>query len=126
MNRNMRKFALYLLGLALLLPGFNTQAQSPYQKPPKPVMDVLNAPISPLVSVSPSHDRMLLLQTTRYPSIAELSEPMLRLAGLRINPKTNARHMAGRIIGLSLKTIPDGKETKITVPPNASLNSPSW
>lgn len=126
MNRNARKFAFYLLTFALLVPGFNLQAQTPYQKPPKPIMDVLDAPVSPFVSVSPSRDRMLLAQSTRYPSIAELSEPMLRLAGLRINPKTNARHMAGRIVGLTLKTIPDGKETKITVPPNASLNPPLW
>ncbi len=126
MNRNTRKLAFYVLTLALLLPGFNLQAQTPYQKPPKPIMDVLDASVSPFVSVSPSRDRMLLAQSTRYPSIAELSEPMLRLAGLRINPKTNARHMAGRIVGLTLKTIPDGKETKIVVPPNASLNAPSW
>lgn len=126
MNRTTRKFAFYLLSFVLLLPGLNVQAQTPYQKPPKPIMDVLDAPVSPFVSVSPSRDRMLLSQSTRYPSIAELSEPMLRLAGLRINPKTNARHMAGRIVGLTLKTIPDGKETKIVVPPNASLNPPSW
>ncbi|MGE0881951.1 MAG: prolyl oligopeptidase family serine peptidase [Blastocatellales bacterium] len=126
MNRNLRKLAFYVLTLALLVPSFNLQAQTPYQKPPKAIMDVLDAPASPFVSVSPSHNRMLLMQSNRYPSIAELSEPMLRLAGLRINPKTNARHMAGRIVGLTLKAIPDGKETKIILPPNASLNPPLW
>lgn len=126
MNRNLRKLAFYVLTLALLVPSFNLQAQTPYQKPPKAIMDVLDAPASPFVSVSPSHNRMLLMQSNRYPSIAELSEPMLRLAGLRINPKTNARHMAGRIVGLTLKAIPDGKETKIVLPPNASLNPPLW
>lgn len=127
-----RKFAFYALSLTLLLTSFGTQrqgqmqAQTPYQKPPKAILDVLDAPSSPFVSVSPSRDRMLLAQTTRYPSIAELSEPMLRLAGLRINPKTNAPHMAGRIVGLTIKTIPDGKETKIVLPAGARLNQPSW
>ena len=126
MNRTTRKFAFYLLSLVLLLSGFGATAQTPYQKPPKAVQDVLDAPSSPMVSVSPSRDRMLLMQTARYPSIAELSEPMLRLAGLRINPKTNAIHMAGRFTGLTIKTIPDGKETKVITPPGAKLGGASW
>lgn len=126
MKRTTRKFVFYLLSFVLLLPGFNVSAQTPYQKPPKAVQDVLDAPASPMVSVSPARDRMLLMQTARYPSIAELSEPMLRLAGLRINPKTNAMHMAGRITGLTIKNIPDGKETKISTPPGSRLGSVSW
>ena len=126
MNRTTRKVAFYLLSFVLLVPSFNASAQTPYQKPPKAVLDVLDAPTSPGVSVSPTRDRMLLMQTARYPSIAELSEPMLRLAGLRINPKTNAMHMAGRITGLTIKTIPDGKETKIATPPGARLGGVSW
>lgn len=126
MTRNMRKFTFYILSFVLLLPGFNVAAQTPYQKPPKAILDVLDAPSSPFVSVSPTRDRMLLLQTSRYPSIAELAEPMLRLAGYRINPKTNAAHMAGRFTGLTIKTIPDGKETKVLTPPGAKLATVSW
>ncbi len=126
MTRTTRKFVFYMLSLVFLLSGFGAKAQTPYQKPPKAVMDVLDAPSSPFVSVSPSRDRMLLMQTARYPSIAELSEPMLRLAGLRINPKTNAIHMAGRFTGLTLKTIPDGKETKVITPLGAKLGGVLW
>ena len=32
---------------------------------------------------------MAVLERTSMPSIAELAQPMLRLAGVRINPKTN-------------------------------------
>jgi len=126
MLRIKNRLIICLLGAALLAPGFNVQAQTGYQKPPKAVLDVLDAPANPFVSVSPAKDRMLLATTSRYPSISELAEPMLRLAGLRINPKTNGQHRAFRIVALTLKTIADGKETKITLPPGGNPGMPQW
>src|SRR5262245_45739734 len=98
MLRIKNRLIIYLLGAALLAPSFSVHAQTPYQKPPKTVLDVLDAPESATVSVSPSRDKMLLSTPVRYPSIAELAEPMLRLAGSRINPKTNGPHNPRRII----------------------------
>ncbi len=100
--------------------------ETAYQKPPKAILDVLDAPPTPAVSVSPTHDRLLLVQGVRYPPIADLAEPMLRLAGLRINPKTNGRHRPPRVVGLTVKAIPDGKEIKVTVPADANLGFPVW
>ncbi len=51
---------------------------------------------------------------------------MLRLAGLRINPKNNAQHRTPHVLSLTLKSIPDGKETKVQVPPNAYLGDVEW
>ncbi|HLG12991.1 MAG TPA: prolyl oligopeptidase family serine peptidase [Blastocatellia bacterium] len=101
-------------------------AQQRYQRPPKAVTDVLDAPVTPTVSVSPTRDRMLIVESVRYPSIADLSEPMLRIAGLRINPNTNGPHRAQRVIGLTVKTIADGKERKVMLPPSSYLSSPRW
>jgi len=101
-------------------------AQTGYKQPSKAVTDVLNAPASPMVSLSPTRDRMLMIRTERYPSIAELSEPMLRLAGYRINPKTNSPHRAMRITGLTLKSIADGRETPVQTPAGAKMAMPSW
>lgn len=116
-----------LLGAVLLAPGFTVQAQTAYQKPPKAILDVLDAPANPFVSVSPTKDRLLLATPVRYPSITDLAEPMLRLAGLRISPKTNGPYRAfSRITALTLKTIADGRETKITLPPNANPSIPQW
>src|SRR5215813_3590737 len=126
MRRIRNKFALCLFSATILVPGFNLQAQTPYQKPPKVVMDVLDAPESTAVSVSPSRDKMILASPVRYPSIAELAEPMLRLAGSRINPKTNGPHNSRRIIKLTLKNIADGKETPLALPPNANMGMPEW
>src|SRR5262245_8594856 len=126
MLRIKNRLIVYLLGAALLAPSFSVHAQTPYQKPPKAVLDVLDAPESAVVSVSPSRDKMLLATPVRYPSIAELAEPMLRLAGSRINPKTNGPHNPRRIIKLTLKNIADGKETALTLPLNANLGMPEW
>jgi dipeptidyl aminopeptidase/acylaminoacyl peptidase len=113
------------LALVLMLSAAFGQ-QPAYQKPPQPVLDVLNAPPSPNVSFSPARDRMLLTHSTRYPTIAQLSEPMLRIAGLRINPNTNGPHTPALITGLTLKNFVTDKETKVTVPLNARLSSISW
>jgi dipeptidyl aminopeptidase/acylaminoacyl peptidase len=106
-------FALFpVLAAAVVLFGATT-----YQKPPKEVLDILNAPETPQASVSPAGDQVLLINSIRYPSIADMARPMLRLAGLRINPDTNGIHGAGRITELSLVAIGDGSARKIELPP---------
>ncbi len=100
-------------------------AQEKYSKPPKAIEDVMTAPLSPTVSVSPTRDYMMLEQGQRNPSIADLAEPMLRLAGLRINPRTNGPHREPRIVGLTLKKI-GGSEVKIAMPAGAKLSAVSW
>ena len=112
--------------LVVMLAGLAVYAQTTYQKPPKAVLDVLEAPANPMVSVAPTRDKMLLARPVRYPSIAEMAAPMLRLAGERINPKTSGPHRSLRLTSLTLKTIPDGKEVAIALPPKASLGMPSW
>jgi len=69
---------------------------------------------------------MALLERTSMPKIAELAEPMLRLAGSRVNPKTNGPHNPPSVLGITLKKIADGSETKVVLPPNVRLSLPSF
>jgi dipeptidyl aminopeptidase/acylaminoacyl peptidase len=101
-------------------------AQGSYKQPPKQIMDVLSAPAIPGVSVSPVRDRMALLEPLRYPPIADLAQPMLRLAGIRINPNTNAQHRQPYSVSLKLKNISDGKESAVALPAGAQIFSPQW
>ncbi|MGI9036177.1 MAG: prolyl oligopeptidase family serine peptidase [Pyrinomonadaceae bacterium] len=112
--------------VAVVLFSVNIFAQSGYQKPPKEIEDVLNAPATPATSISPARDKILLLEPLRYPPIAELAQPMLRLAGIRINPNNNGQHLQPYFIKLTLKNIADGKETPVQLPPNAHVISPNW
>src|SRR5215831_15982740 len=96
-------------------------AADTYQKPPKAVEDILNSPTTPTLVMSPNRAYALQGSPVRYPPIAELSEPMLRLAGIRINPRTNGLHNTTFQSNLILRKIPDGGEIKIALPANAKL-----
>ena len=41
-----------------------------------------------------------------HPTIAELAQPMLRLAGARVNPKTNGPHRASGLPGTGIYSLP--------------------
>ena len=62
---------------AVLLCAATLSAQR-YEKPPQEIMDVLNAPSLPATSLSPTKDKLALLEPLRYPPIAELAQPMNR------------------------------------------------
>src|SRR5260370_21712565 len=85
-----------------------------YQQAPQPIHDLLNTPPTPLVIVSPKADRLLVADRLANPPITDLAQPMLRIAGLRINPTTNGRHHPPRLVGLSLVEVATGKTHKVT------------
>jgi dipeptidyl aminopeptidase/acylaminoacyl peptidase len=68
----------------------------------------------------------LVLDRLANPPIADLAQPMLRLAGIRINPATNGRHHPPRLIGLHIVNVADGKQQDIKLPQNAYLSFPDW
>jgi dipeptidyl aminopeptidase/acylaminoacyl peptidase len=123
----MKKFTdiLSIFVICLLFSSFSF-AQNTYKNPPKEIMDVLNAPAAPQTLISPAKDKIALLQFLRYPPISELAQPMLRLAGLRINPNTTSAHRQPYFVKITLKNIADGKETPVNLPPNAQIISPQW
>ena len=97
-----------------------------YHKPPKAIVDVLNARPFPSVWLSPARDYLLLGERVSYPPLSDLAAPKLRLAGVRVDPETNGQHRAPYWIGFTLKRIADGTERKIVVPPDAHLGVPQW
>ena len=98
-----------------------------YQQAPQPIHDILSAPPTPLVIVSPKADQLLVADRLANPPISDLAQPMLRIAGLRINPATNGRHHPPRITGLSLVEVATGRTRKVTgIPANAYLSAPVW
>jgi dipeptidyl aminopeptidase/acylaminoacyl peptidase len=125
----MRRRVSLFLGFVLMLAGSLAPAQQPgftYHKPPLVIADVLESPPTPQVAVSPAHDRLLVVEGLRHPPLADLAQPMLRIAGLRINPATNGPHHPPRHIGLRLITIRDGNETTLNTLDGAYLSMPLW
>src|SRR5271156_2813209 len=69
-----------------------TENASGYNQPPKNILDVMRAPSPPVPRVSPTEDAILLVSWQDYPSIARVSTPFLRLAGVRVEPKNHSKH----------------------------------
>ena len=115
-----------LLHPALLLAQQSGPLETGYQLPPKAIVDILDAPPPPMAVVSPAQNVMALLDRASMPRIADLAEPMLRLAGARINPKTNGPHSPAPILGITFKRMADGAETKVALPPNVRISAPGF
>jgi dipeptidyl aminopeptidase/acylaminoacyl peptidase len=122
MNKRLIVGVIALAGL-LSRPGL---AQEPYKLPPKDVVDIVTAPPTPRVLLNPSRDAMLLIESESMPSIAYLSQPLLRIAGMRITPMNNSRQVLGFNTGLTLKTIKDGAARKIELPAGIQFSGASW
>ena len=123
------RFAAWLLPVVCVLFSMNDSdllGQSAYQKPPQVVTDILDTAPPPTLSLSPTRDRVALVQSSRYPGIADLAEPMLRLAGLRINPKTNGPARQPRVVGISFMPVTGGDAVAVKIPDGAKFSGPSW
>ncbi len=119
--KTVTKASILLVPAVLFLYG-----ATPYQKPPQAVLDVLNSPLTPTLAISPTRHFAMQGQPVRYPPIAELAQPMLRIAGMRINPKTNGLHNTTFSSSLTLRKIPEGTGIKVDLPPNARLTLGRW
>jgi dipeptidyl aminopeptidase/acylaminoacyl peptidase len=118
------RWSLLILSL-LLAPILHAQsAGAPaYLLPPKEVIAAFDAAPLPDAILSPSRQVLALADRKGQPTIAELSQPMLRLAGARVNPRTNGPHRSALIDAITLKSIDGGAEVKVTVPPHANLSN---
>ena len=102
-----------------------------YQKPPQAIVDLLEAPPTPQVVLSPESaggPRTLLIeQPGGLLTIADLAQPEFRLAGLRFNPRINGPSRLPYLVSLKLKALPDGKEITVAgVPARAHIVYAQW
>ena len=96
---------------ALLVLASPALAQQPYMDPPAPIGRILDAPATPLVSVSPDRSRLLLLERSGLPSIAEVAAAEVRLAGIRIDPASYARSRGRPYTGFAIQPVAGGTST---------------
>ena len=101
-------------------------AQEAYQTPPPELAALVDAPLRPAVSLSPGGAILLLMERPSLPTIAEVSAPELRLAGLRINPRTNGPSRARPFSGLTLRTLDGQERPMVGLPPKARIRNVEW
>jgi dipeptidyl aminopeptidase/acylaminoacyl peptidase len=125
--------ASFSLDVASAAAATATEAASGYNQPPKNILDVMHAPSPPVPRVSPSQDAILLVSWQDYPSIARVSTPFLRLAGVRVEPKNHSKHDTPGGYGITpcarsfeLVHVADASQIPITLPEGACPGVPMW
>ena len=118
--------AAVLAVVALPAPVQPQGGEPTYRLPPQVVVDILDAPPTPMVIVSPTRQAVAVVGRKSMPSIAEMAEPMLRLAGNRVNPKTNGAFTTTSMTSITLKGFGGGSDVKVTTPPEAKIGNVSF
>jgi dipeptidyl aminopeptidase/acylaminoacyl peptidase len=113
-----------ILALAGLVP-VHLAAQDPYRQPTPAIARILDAPQTPVVLTSPDRTRLLLLGRPSLPAIEEVAAPEVRLAGTRLNPRTNASSRLPTYTSLTVMPL-GGVEQRIALPADARISNVSW
>ena len=115
--------------IALLFIGNSLFAQDAieYQVPPKEIYDLVMAKPTPGVSFDSKGQYMLLLDRSDMPSVEDLAQPELRIAGLRINPNNFGPSRTSYFTNITIKEVATGKEFPVTgLPANLKAGNLQW
>jgi dipeptidyl aminopeptidase/acylaminoacyl peptidase len=111
----------------MLLAGPALATEDGYQMPPKSIADIVDAPMTPSTFLSPDRGWMIVAERPGLPTIEEISQPELRLAGVRINPRTNGPSRGWTYNGLQTLKVESGKLTEVTgLPENPRITDIDW
>ncbi len=98
-----------------------------YRVPDQTLVDIVDAPPTPTVSVSPDHEWLLVQELASLPGVAELAERELRLAGIRISPRVNGPSRTGYVTGLAFLRLADRERRPVSgLPADARIDNVAW
>lgn len=100
---------------------------STYQVPPKEIADLIDAPGTPYVLLSPDGTTLVIVERPSLSSIEEVFQPELRLAGLRINPGTTSRSRTTHYHTIKFKNLKTNRVYPISgLPEKPRISNFSW
>ncbi|MBW3571686.1 MAG: prolyl oligopeptidase family serine peptidase [Gemmatimonadetes bacterium] len=114
---------------AIVLAGVDAaQAQTGYLRPPEPIPSIVTAQPTPTVLVGRDRQTLALLAREALPSISEMAEPELRLAGFRISPRTNgvSSTRASYSTGITFQELGSGRQRVVQLPAGARIAYAQW
>ena len=82
-------YRIFYLSLLIILARIIAQENLDYQQPPNEILNLVDVKLPPRVLMDENKKYMVCIYRDAFKTIKELSEKEMRLAGLRINPKTN-------------------------------------
>lgn len=107
-----------------LLPAQGTPAG--YRDAPAAIARMLDARPTPVLALSPRRNWFVVLERRGMPTIAEIAEPHLKLAGARLNPATNGPAGTSGYVGMTLQRVSDRKQVAVPTPEGGRLGGPQW
>ncbi|MFZ0282119.1 MAG: hypothetical protein WAL29_10745, partial [Bacteroidales bacterium] len=123
----MKKHFLIQVLIIVISLASNSQEALKYQLPPDEIVKIVDAPVTPMVSVSPDKSAILIIDRAPIITISELSNEELRLAGLRIDPATSGPSRQSYNTGFKIMDINGTNVREITgLPGNPRFGFPSW
>jgi dipeptidyl aminopeptidase/acylaminoacyl peptidase len=118
-----------LILITLLFVALNSSGQEAlkYQLPPEEIVKIVDAPQTPVVSISPDKSTIILVVRPELITIRELSAEEFRIAGLRIDPAISGPSRQTYNRGFSLMNIDGTNIREISgLPANPQLGLPIW
>ena len=116
-----------VFGTAVLNTAAAAQDATSYKTPPAPLQAIVEQVRAPAVNLSPRRDLAAMVKTPTLPSIREVAQPELKLAGLRINPRTYSQSRFSFGEDVWLFDIATRKEIRLTgLPQNLRLADMAW
>ncbi len=115
--------------IILLFTCYNSFAQDAieYQTPPKEIYDLVMAKPTPGVSFDSKGEHMLVMERSSMPTVEDLAQPELRIAGLRINPNNFGPSRSSYFTNIIIKDVKSGKEFTVTgLPANLKAGNLQW
>lgn len=118
---------LLLAAFTLLMLPAVAQQKVTWQEPPEAITSLVDAPLTPSIRTSPNGRYLLLLEQPSLPPLGELAQEELRLAGIRLNPRTNGPSRQWPYRGLVLVDIVTGEELPIAgLPSGTRITEVRW
>ncbi len=117
-----------LLSLFLLvIHSAKSQDHSGYMLPPEEIIDLVDAPATPTMRISPANDKFVTIENPGLITLSDIAAEELRLAGIRINPATNGPSRSRYGTGLEISDI-DGTNTKAVtgLPDELKISNLKW
>lgn len=104
-----------------------SQENLTYQKPPKEILELAEAPLAPSIRMDHKGENMIFLYRSNFKNIEELSETEMRLGGLRINPVTNIGSRQSYYTNVKIRVGRNNKDEIVNgLPANGRFANFSW
>ncbi len=124
-------FMLSMIALLILVnPSMNSvtaQANLSYQSPDPIIQSLIDAPPTPGAYISPDGKFLLMAERPSMPSIEEVAQEELRLAGIRIQPRTNGSSRSSYFNDFKIRDLSNNQDYPIEgLPPSPRFENITW